>query len=326
MSDHAQQATGSLLMIGEALVDCFPDQRVIGGAPFNVARNLGAFGVLPAMITRIGDDPLGNMIIADCKRFAVSRQGVQIDPVLSTGYVDVIVSNGGHKFAIGDNAAWDAIDPTQALMVSASIKPSIICFGTLALRSAISQQAVVGVLKQAQQSGALRLLDLNLRDSASTLAIAEIALQHADIVKVNDDELRKLIEWFAPDKNDDSSHTDAVALLMAKFDLRYLLLTSGEKGYAAYDHGGEIIAQGSASPQTHLIDTVGAGDAFTSVVLLGEYLQWPFAKTLQRASEFASAICGIRGAVAENLKFYEPWISQWQLKNNSTQQSAHYEK
>jgi fructokinase len=326
MSDQVQQAAGSLLMIGEALVDCFPDQRVIGGAPFNVARNLGAFGLSPVMITRIGDDLLGNMILADCKRFAVSTMGVQIDTVFKTGQVDVIVSNGGHKFAIGDNAAWDTIDPALALQAAANAQPNIVCFGTLAQRSYVSQQAIMGVLEQAQKNGAQRVLDLNLRDSASTSAIAEISLQHADIVKVNDDELRKLIEWFTPFKNDDGKQEQAIAVLIEKFNLRYLLLTSGEKGYAAYSHSHGLISQGSASPQMQLIDTVGAGDAFTSVVVLGEYLHWPLALTLQRASEFAAAVCGIRGAVAENSKFYEPWISRWQLENYRTQQIAHYEK
>jgi fructokinase len=326
MSDHAQQTAGSLLMIGEALVDCFPDQRVIGGAPFNVARNLGAFGVLPAMITRVGDDLLGEMIVADCKRFAVSTHGVQIDPVLSTGHVDVIVSNGGHKFAIGDNAAWDAIDSTLALQAATITKPSIVCFGTLAQRSPVSQQAIIGVLEQAQKNGAQRVLDLNLRSSASTPAIAEIALRHADIVKVNDDELRKLVDWFTPFKSDDGKQMQAIVALIERFNLRYLLLTSGEKGYAAYSYAHGVIAQGNAMPQMQLVDTVGAGDAFTSVVILGEYLQWPITQTLQRASEFSSAVCGIRGAVAENSKFYEPWIYRWQLENNRTQQTAHYEK
>ena len=65
--------------------------------------------------------------------------------------------------------------------------------------------------------------------------------------------------------------------------------------------------------RTTLVDTVGAGDAYASVFLLGQARAWPLALTLARANEFAAAICGVSGAVPADLAFYQPFISRWLL-------------
>ena len=60
-------------------------------------------------------------------------------------------------------------------------------------------------------------------------------------------------------------------------------------------------------------DTVGAGDAFTSVVLLGQARRWPLPLLLERAQQFASAIVGVRGATVNDAGFYRPFIRDWGL-------------
>jgi len=62
-----------------------------------------------------------------------------------------------------------------------------------------------------------------------------------------------------------------------------------------------------------LMDTVGAGDAFTAVIILGLLHDWDLEQTLQRAQAFASAIVGIRGATPESRDFYTDFRQQWDL-------------
>jgi fructokinase len=60
-----------------------------------------------------------------------------------------------------------------------------------------------------------------------------------------------------------------------------------------------------------LVDTVGAGDAFTAVVLLGLLQGWPLEKMLRHALAFTAHLCEVRGAVLSDRRYYETCLSQW---------------
>ena len=317
------QPVCSIIVIGEALVDCFPDGDVVGGAPFNLARNLGAFGAAPLIITRIGNDDLGAALRAEFDRFNLSCEGLQHDATRPTGRVDVVIADTGHTFAIADNVAWDFIDPIEAAAVTRRTQPTIVCFGALAQRTPASRTAIAAVLEPASDRRVLRVLDLNLRSAAMGNSIADIAewsLCHADIAKVNDDELAQLIDWFVPDAASAArdwgsiAHLDAITQLMNRFPLRNLIVTRGSDGYTAFDASGTTIASGKPAA-IRIVDTVGAGDAFTAIVVLGETLRWPLTLALARANDFASAVCTLRGAVADNIDFYQRWAESWQLQS-----------
>ncbi len=318
-----------VLIIGEALVDRFADARIVGGAPFNVARNLAALGAAPHMITRIGNDEEGALILNECQRFHLPTAGVQRDPMRATGNVEVCLHGTEHRFSIAANAAWDAIDAQAARTLVRKIAPSLICFGTLAQRTPEGYAAIDAALSCSQANARpLRVLDLNLRPAAFDIGaghrpiteVVEWSLSHADIVKVNDDELSQLIAWFVPAHAAEVRHWGspawlaAIARLLARFPLRILIVTRGAEGYLAFDCGGAVIAEGAAC-RAKVTDTVGAGDAFTAIVILGLSLDWSWPKTLERANQFAAEVCTLRGAVSGDMVFYWTWAERWQLAN-----------
>ncbi|PTT75573.1 hypothetical protein DBR42_28650, partial [Pelomonas sp. HMWF004] len=138
----------------------------------------------------------------------------------------------------------------------------------------------------------LRLLDLNLRPGTDTAGGAAESLMLADWVKVNDEELARLADWF------DARHADEparVAALMARFALQRLVLTCGAEGWRFYGPGGALLSQGPGVAQPALVDTVGAGDAFTAMLLAGLALQRELPATLALANRYAAFICGVRG-------------------------------
>ena len=315
--------TPSILIIGEALVDCFADARVAGGAPFNVARNLAAFNLNPIMITRIGVDDNSRILLDEFDRFGLSMQGLQRDAVLPTGHVDVHFDADTHCFDIAENVAWDALSTNLALEAITQCQPKILCFGTLAQRATQSQQAIAAALALAKNRGAVRVLDLNLRADWAGLATVDFSLRHADIVKVNDAELTQLLTWFVPEFSAENtpwnnfSHRAAIKNLLRQYPLQQLIVTRGAEGYEVYDRNGVVVESGTP-PETIVVDTVGAGDAFIAIVILGLVQCWPKSLTYKRASHFATAVCSLRGAVAAHPNFYKQWAALWQLQPTAT--------
>jgi fructokinase len=88
-------------------------------------------------------------------------------------------------------------------------------------------------------------------------------------------------------------------------------VTYGDLGSAAFNREGQCLASAPVTKCLKLVDTVGAGDAFSSVMLLALTQQWPIDIALQRANQFASDICGIRGATPPDLTFYQKYVNAW---------------
>lgn len=303
----------SIAVFGEALVDDFITEQVVGGAPFNVARNLAAFGVATLMVTRIGADKNGASICDEFARFGMSESALQVDERGATGRVVVERNADGHRFIILPDQAYDYVEAAPALAALAAAPPRVIYFGTLAQRHAQSRATLRALL---EASGAQRYLDLNVREGQVTERIAHESLKLADIVKVNEDELQDLFRWYThtqPATDADSPEMrEACLTLMRSFGLQGLIVTLGGRGALYFSADGAVAANHECHPPVRIVDTVGAGDAFSAVFLFGQAQGWPLPLTLARANAFAGAICGISGAVPADTGFYAPWIASWQ--------------
>ena len=88
-------------------------------------------------------------------------------------------------------------------------------------------------------------------------------------------------------------------------------MTCGENGALAFDTSGNTHEVAPES-KTHIVDTVGAGDAFAAVVLLGLLRDWTLQRIMHRAQIFASRICEQRGATSAHLALYRDLMTQWQ--------------
>lgn len=313
---NAQEETmgrQEIAVFGEALVDDFGSVQVVGGAPFNVARHVAGLGLPTLMITRIGSDANGALVRGEFERYGMAETGLQIGKGEATGRVAVdMAADGSHRFDILPHQAYDAIEPQAAAHALAHAQPDVLYFGTLAQRDDTSRAALQAVLKAA---GALRYLDLNLRDGQYTERRVYDSLAQADILKVNEDELAQLFDWYSHTcpPLDDMASLDvrmACAQLMSNFSLQSMVVTLGPRGAVHYSAGGAMTSV-AGMPPARLVDTVGAGDAFSAVYLVGRARGWPLDTTLERASAFAGAVCGLAGAVPSDLSFYTDWISRW---------------
>jgi fructokinase len=301
------------VVFGEALVDDFVNEQIVGGAPFNVARHLAAFMSPQLMITRIGNDSNGAAVRAQFERFAMSEAGLQIDKMEETGRVVVERSTRGHRFTVLPGQAYDFINPEQALAALDAVDAEALYFGTLAQRGARSRDTLHALL---DASGATRFLDLNLREGQFDERCVFHSMHAADIAKVNEDELQHLFGWYleipasAPPMSAEQVR-GACTSLVQMFSLEGLIVTLGHRGSVYFTADCEIIANRDNPAPPFIIDTVGAGDAFSAIFLLGRMRAWPLELTLARANEFAGAICTVPGAVPRDLAFYDKWETRW---------------
>jgi len=290
------------LIFGEVLFDHFPDgSSVLGGAPFNVAWHLQAFGLSPLLISRIGNDAAGQQVRASMLQWGMDINGLQCDDSHPTGSVEVSFSHGEPHYDIVEPCAYDFIDAGK--LPDLAENRWLLYHGSLALRQETSAQALAHIR---QQSGATGFLDVNLRRPWWSQALLQPLLQQARWIKLNSDELQQLL----PEIGNEEARIEAV--MQHKPD--YLLLTRGAQGATA------ICADGirhSVRPgeKATLVDTVGAGDAFCSVLVAGLIFDWPVPLTLSRAQLFASAMVGIRGATTDNREFYNNIVAQWQQED-----------
>ncbi|MEY3296165.1 MAG: hypothetical protein RLZZ451_2213 [Pseudomonadota bacterium] len=303
------RAVSPVLVIGEALVDEFPDgTRVAGGAPFNQARWLAALGVPVRLVTRIGQGDFGAAcVMTSARRCGLPEQGIQRDASRPTGRVIVSLGDSGPRYCIEPDSAWDHIDAAAARDLVRAGPPAVVVFGSLALRGNATRDAVHAVLGA---SSALRFADLNLRETPELPALAALALKLADWVKVNDEELDRLLEWFVcdgPPPQEGASRRQALAELAQRFGVQRWIVTCAERGWLTLDAEGRRDAAGAAPPVPRLVDTVGAGDAFSAVVVAGYAARWPLARSLASAAQLAAAVCGVRGAVPDDAAFIDHW-------------------
>lgn len=291
-------------LFGEVLVDVFPDRKVMGGAPFNVARHLQAFGLHPVLITRTGNDEMREQLLAAMQRYGMDARGVQCDTAYPSGQVSVHMNGNQHRFEILPEQAYDYIHAGLTHMVALAVQPQLIYFGTLAQRSMTSRQALTALIRTGK---APRLLDINLRKPWYDLRTIERSLLRADIVKMNDDELSEVAASLClPGK----SPEEQGAALIRKFRLQQLLVTCGAQGAWQLDKDGGT-ARAESQGQLQIVDTVGAGDGFAAVLILGTLRNWPIGLTLSRANAFAAALCGIRGATPNDENFYDHILEDW---------------
>lgn len=295
---------GRPLVFGEVLFDTFPDgAEVLGGASFNVAWHLQGLGLNPLFITRIGDDAQGQRVLEAMRAWGMDWRGVQIDGERSTGRVDVQLDHGQPTYTVLPDRAYDFIERDVALAALSGKTLSLLYHGSLIARSSVSR-ALLQTLRSLPHLPAV--VDVNLRAPWWNCELVDTLLRAARWVQLNETELAEVTECAALPKQKIEA---AARALCERYDLEFLILTQGAQG--AYFISPTTTRYGAAKQIDDLVDTVGAGDAFSAVTILGLTQGWPLSLVLKRALEFAATVCHLRGPISQDRELYTRYLARW---------------
>lgn len=250
--------------IGELLWDLFPDgRRELGGAVTNLtyhATQLGDHGILAS---RIGDDQLGADLFKQVDNLGMDCSYIQRDPIYPTGTVEVQLSNGQPNYIIRENVAFDfPVFDSRWKKIAACA--DAITFGTLAQRTPHAAVVIEEFLASCSTK-CLRLLDVNLRKEFWSANLLDQSLRSATAVKLNDEELPIVLKAIG---GNGFTSIDSLQYLVRRYNLKIACLTRGARGsimLAPTPKGYDIVEHPGL--QVPVTDTVGAGDAFSAVVL-----------------------------------------------------------
>ena len=244
--------------IGELLWDLLPAGKQLGGAPSNFAYISSLLGDRAVVVSRVGDDALGEEALKRLRSLSLETTSMQLDEAHATGTVDVTIDdNGLPDFRIATNVAWDYIEWNDGLRKLAT-EADVVCFGSLAQRQEPSRSTIHRFLRATRES-CLRIFDVNLRQSYYEAITLKTGLALATVVKVNDGELPVVLEYCGlPSNNDDVADAE---LLLEHFGMELVCVTRGQKGSLLL---GKEKRSDHPGFRVHVADTVGAGDAFTA--------------------------------------------------------------
>lgn len=268
------------ISFGEAVIDCFPDHSIVAGSPLHVAAHLRMCGWDSILITRVGNDDDGRTIKDTIQGLGLDSSYVETDPELPTGRVTIEFEGADHRFEIHKPSAWDRLEGPVDLPPHDAF-----CFGTLAGRSPQSLDTLRRLLHAACD---FRVMDVNLRPPDVVEDVLWLGLERARLVKLNETELAELATQLGLDVH-------AAAYFGQLPNLRWLCVTRGPAGAELHRRDGASWTVDGATVE--VVDTVGAGDAFTAALIDGlgrGRSEW---ETLERAQNLAARVVSHQGGL-----------------------------
>jgi fructokinase len=284
----------TIVGLGEAVFDVFPDKEVLGGTSLNVAVQahqlqapLGGRGVL---LSRIGSDDRGNRLQEEFTSRNLPREFVQVDPVKPTGQVLVSFIDGAPSYEIVMDTAWDHLQFTGREAELAAVCDAV-SFGTMSQRHPVAHRATQAFLAEAKN--ALKIFDVNLRMDLFSAQILDEGCRVANLVKLNDEEIEIVASMLDLPSGDSRLSAEA---LLENYDLEAVIFTRGKRGTAAYTAKGWMEGDPASFPLAENADSVGAGDACTAALLTARLLGRPWQAALDMANRHGAFVASQPGA------------------------------
>jgi len=259
-----------VVTIGELLIDLVPlpakdgSMQFIakpGGAPGNVAVGVSRLGGRAAMLTKVGEEAFGRMLVETLRQNGVAVEGIRSTSERRTGLAVVTLNAEGDRdfFFYRDGCADSDLEPDD-LALDILGNSRVLHVGSLFLAQPTSASAQRRAIEFARAEGILVSADPNLRvhlwsDKEAMLAAGREVVQAANIVKIGEDELAMLTGIEDPGQAVRSLWHDG---------LDVVAVTRGPEGAELFTVHDRCSVTGFA---VKTVDTIGCGDAFMAMML-----------------------------------------------------------
>lgn len=252
-------ANADLTAVGEVLVDRVESRDHPGGSPLNVSLAAARLGLAVQLVGRVGDDVAGHAILAQAKASGVDVTGVEV--------ADRPTSIATSRLDADGRAHYEFDFDTSAALrfTGASVNDvplgRVLHTGSIAAWHPLSAAPLKALQQRAFTAGVLVSFDPNPRptligDRAAIRAAVTAGVQQAHLVKASDEDLGVLYPGVA---------LGDVAADYCRLGALLVLVTRGPEGAIAFGADGRVAHV--PAPRTAVVDTVGAGDAFTGALL-----------------------------------------------------------
>jgi fructokinase len=210
-----------------------------------------------SVISSVGTDEMGDQVLAFLRENNVETTGVQINPELKTGKVNVTLDAGGcASYEIMQPRAWDKIEITD-VAVALTKAADVFIYGSLASRDETSRATLYELLQLAKY----KVFDVNLRKPHYSADVLSHLMNEANFIKFNDDEILEIAGLLGAE----AQTLEVAILFMAqKTNTECICVTRGSKGAILYFEGNFYSNPGY---KITVADTVGAGDSFLATLI-----------------------------------------------------------
>ena len=285
--------------LGEVLFDCLPTGKKLGGAPANFAYHATKCGLRGIAVSAIGHDDDGVEVRRELESHGLKVHLEETD--FPTGTVQVTLDAAGvPQYEICPNVAYDNI-PWTPTMECIARNARAVCFGSLAQRCAVSRSTIQRFL-DAMPEDSLKVFDINLRQYWYDRETIESSLHRCDILKLNDEEVGLVADILGLGKVPVPTHETPLGpehfevvcrAMMQAYGIGLVILTCGAQGsYVIADEVSFL-----PTPKVKVVDTVGAGDAFTGAFVAALLCGKPLAQAHEDAVRISAYVCTHPGAM-----------------------------
>lgn len=249
----------NVISFGEVLFDVFGEEKKIGGAPLNIALRMASYGFPVAMISAVGNDEDGKVILDYTRQNDIQISGINVSEEYETGIVQVSLNESGSAtYEIRFPSAWDFISVDEK--IKDIVKDADVFFyGSLASRNEVSQKTLFSLLDS--NDTMFKVFDVNLRKPFYSIQLLEKLMSKADFIKFNDEEILEIAQEMGFQSDD---LTSTIYFLAEKTNANAICVTLGKHGSVLlwnndlYKHEGYPVK---------VADTVGAGDSFLASLI-----------------------------------------------------------
>lgn len=281
-----------VVVLGEVLWDLFDHSQRLGGAPLNFGVHARRLGYPVTLISALGADEPGEQAAEMIAAMDLDTRFLQTTSRFPTGTAQVQLGHSGStQFAIARPAAYDAVDLSAGdIDLLEQGATGWFYFGTLFASTHSGKNVLHQILRALP--GAAKFYDLNLRPGSDSPALVSELFQHADVVKLNEEELQRVHEFSGLPLNIEAFCREG----SARYGWRAVGVTLGDRGCAVLADGLYVEA---GVHLVNVVDTVGAGDAFAAAFMHGLTLNWPAAEIACFANRVGALVASRHGAIPD---------------------------